>query len=55
MDVIIKSTAVNLANFGAFGVFVNTAFFAVDAILDLYDWYLHQNWTNLVSAVNDES
>ena len=52
---IIRSVVVNNVNFGAWGVFVNIGFSVVDAILDLLDYYLHQNWQNVANSVNDRA
>jgi len=50
LEVIVHTVTVNQNVFGAFGVMVNTAVSAIDAILDLYDYYLHQNfYTTAVS------
>ena len=53
LDVILRANANNQALFGAYGVFVNTALSAIDTILDLYDYYVHQNWTQISVNAND--
>ena len=55
IDVIIKGATINAFNFGAFGVMVNTAGATLDAIIDLYDWYLHQNWAQTNTLTNDSA
>jgi len=53
LNVIIRSEVLNQANFGAYGVLVNTALSTIDAILDLYDYYVHRNWHVLQVAPTD--
>ena len=53
IDVVIRSAVAGQTLFGAWGVFMNTAQSAIDTILDLYDYYLHQNWSVLQSNAND--
>ncbi len=55
IEVIIGSLVANNANFGAWGVLVNVGFSAVDAILDLLDYYLHKNWFNITNTPNDRA
>jgi len=55
LTVLIRSSTTNVVNFGAWGVLVNTAALVVDAIIDLYDYYIHQNWTNVANVVNDSA
>jgi len=55
LKVVINSETINQDNFGAFGAFLNVNFQAVDTILDLLDYYLHQNWTNVLTLANDSS
>jgi len=55
LDVVIRAEAINLVSFGAFGVLVNTTQTIVDVILDLFDYYLHQNWRASTTLVQDPS
>ena len=55
IDVIIRPLANNQAIFGAYGVLVNVGLATVDAILDLYDYYLHANFQNISTSINDAS
>ena len=50
-----RSNALNQVNFGAFGVAVRTGTAVIDVILELLDYYLHQNWVNVVSNVGDST
>ena len=52
---VIRVVTVSADSFGAFGVLVNTAASAIDAVLDLYDYYLHQNFQFIQSATTDGS
>ncbi len=53
ISVVIRTLTVTVGTFGAFGVFVNTAASAIDAIIDLYNYYLHQNWWNTNTVIRD--
>ena len=52
LDVVIRPAVQDLNVFGAFGAMINVAFTAVDVILDLYDYYLHQNFFVRTNDVN---
>ncbi len=53
IEVLLRSNALNQSNFGAYGVLLRTGAATIDAILDLYDYYLHQNWTNRANIPSD--
>ncbi len=53
LSVVVKSAVLNQVNFGAYGVYVRVGAVVIDTILDLYDYYLHQNWDNVTSSVSD--
>ena len=54
LEVIVRSNSLNVAGWGAFGVMVNSTRTLVDVILDLFDYYLHQNWAiKPANSVND--
>ncbi len=55
VQVVISAASINADTFGAWGIWVNTALTAVDAVLDLYDWYLHANFTNRLTLTSDFS
>ena len=44
LEVSLRSIGTGATGFGAFGVMVNSTRTLVDVILDLFDYYLHQNW-----------
>jgi len=53
IDVVIRNVTINQAGFGAWGVLVTTTRTLIDVILDLFDYYLHQNYFVVTNSVND--
>jgi len=53
LEVVVRGVTNNASGFGAFGVMVNSTRTLVDVILDLFDYYLHQNFsTNQFATLN---
>ena len=55
LDVAVRASSINLTAFGAFGVLVTTTRTLIDVILDLFDYYLHQNFVVQSDTVDDPS
>ena len=53
LRVIIRSDSLNQFNLGSYGLAVRTGTAVIDVILSLLDWYLHQNWENILAVAAD--
>ena len=54
LDVAIHAITLDQHTFGAFGAYVAIGLAGVDAIINLLDYYVHQNWDSEVSSTSQE-